>query len=91
MARTADGKNALIEVKAVDDAYPLYCELDERYGQSGLLWRSPSWCSSAALLLDRLGLLSEGTCHRRGERHDRWCPGSSRTGWPTGWLMGRSS
>ena len=57
MARTADGKNALIEVKAVDDAYPLYGEVSmSETERAGYIWRSPSMVLVERTLLDRLGL-----------------------------------
>ncbi len=57
MARTADGKNALIEVKAVDDFYPLYGEVSiTESDKAGHVWRSPSVVLAERTLLDRLGL-----------------------------------
>ena len=57
MARTADGKNALIEVKAVDDAYPLYGEVSmSETERAGYVWRSPSMVLVERTLLDRLSL-----------------------------------
>jgi putative ABC transport system permease protein len=57
MARTADGKNALIEVKAVDDAYPLYGEVSmSETERAGYVWRDPAMVLVERTLLDRLGV-----------------------------------
>jgi putative ABC transport system permease protein len=57
MARTPEGKTALIEVKAVDEAYPHYGEVSilepENAGQA---WRFPGVIIAERSLLDRLGL-----------------------------------
>jgi putative ABC transport system permease protein len=57
MARAADGKTALVEVKAADDPYPLYGKvvvLDPK--DAGPLWRKPDVVLAQPILLDRLGL-----------------------------------
>ncbi|HET7210830.1 MAG TPA: FtsX-like permease family protein [Methyloceanibacter sp.] len=57
MARSAGGKSALVEVKAVDDAYPLYGDvaiLDSN--KTDPVWREPSVILAERTLLDRLGL-----------------------------------
>lgn len=57
MARAEDGKSALIEVKAVDDAYPLYGEVAIlRPGNPGPVWRSGRVVLAEPALLERLGL-----------------------------------
>jgi len=57
MARSQAGKSALIEVKAVDDAYPLYGEVSiTRPENAGPLWRSPGVVLVERALLDRLDL-----------------------------------
>jgi putative ABC transport system permease protein len=57
MARNADGKSALVEVKAVDGAYPLYGNAaitDPPHAAA--LWREPGNVVVERTLLDRLGL-----------------------------------
>ena len=57
MARADGGKTVLIEVKAVDDAYPLYGEVAiTRPEHAGPVWRSPGVVLAERALLDRLGL-----------------------------------
>jgi putative ABC transport system permease protein len=57
MARSAAGKSALIEVKAVDDSYPLYGEVSIiRATEAGPVWRSPNVVLVERTLLDRLNL-----------------------------------
>ena len=57
MARVDDGKSALVEVKAVDDPYPLYGEVSILApGDAGALWREPDVALAERVLLDRLGL-----------------------------------
>jgi putative ABC transport system permease protein len=57
MARANDGKAALVEVKAVDNPYPLYGEVAVLEPQdAGPLWREPDTVMAQPLLLDRLGL-----------------------------------
>ena len=57
MARADGGKTVLIEVKAVDDAYPLYGEVAvTRPEHPGPVWRSPGVVLAERALLDRLGL-----------------------------------
>ena len=57
MARAAAGKTALVEVKAVDDAYPLYGEVSVlEPAMPAPLWRSPGVVLVERALLDRLGL-----------------------------------
>jgi putative ABC transport system permease protein len=57
MARTPAGKSALIEVKAVDDAYPLYGAVSiTKPDKAGPLWRSPGVVLVESALLDRLDL-----------------------------------
>ena len=57
MARSADGKTALIEVKAVDDAYPLYGEVVVlEPDNAGPAWRFPGVVLVERGLLDRLGV-----------------------------------
>ena len=57
MARSDGGKSALVEVKAVDDAYPLYGEVSIiEADKSGPVWRNPSVVLVERPLLDRLDL-----------------------------------
>ncbi len=57
MARSASGKSALVEVKAVDDAYPLYGDVSiVDSNKTDPLWRDPSVVLAERTLLDRLGL-----------------------------------
>jgi putative ABC transport system permease protein len=57
MARSATGKSALIEVKAVDDSYPLYGEVSiTRAEAAGPVWRTPGVVLVENTLLDRLDL-----------------------------------
>ncbi len=57
MARAEDGKSALIEVKAVDDPYPLYGDVVVLEPKAaGPLWRDPGVVVAQRGLLDRLGL-----------------------------------
>jgi len=57
MARSAAGKSALIEVKAVDDSYPLYGEVSiTRAETAGPVWRTPGVVLVENALLDRLDL-----------------------------------
>jgi putative ABC transport system permease protein len=57
MARSAAGKSALIEVKAVDDSYPLYGEVSIiRAKDAGAVWRNPDVVLVERTLLDRLNL-----------------------------------
>ena len=57
MARAEDGKSALVEVKAVDDPYPLYGEVSILApDDAGALWREPDVALAERVLLDRLGL-----------------------------------
>ncbi len=57
MARAEGGKSALIEVKAVDDAYPLYGAVSiTKPDNAGLVWRFPGVVLVERVLLDRLGL-----------------------------------
>jgi len=57
MARAADGKSALIEVKAVDDPYPLYGEVAVLEPKdAGPVWRTQGVVIAERVLLDRLGL-----------------------------------
>jgi putative ABC transport system permease protein len=64
MARTSEGKTALIEVKAVDEAYPHYGEVSIREPvDAGQAWRFPGVILAERSLLDRLlevGALSIG-------------------------------
>jgi putative ABC transport system permease protein len=54
MARTENGKTALIEVKAVDGDYPLYGEVAVvKPEQAGPVWRSPGVVLAERGLLDR--------------------------------------
>ncbi|HEU4476634.1 MAG TPA: FtsX-like permease family protein [Methyloceanibacter sp.] len=57
MARSDEGKTALVGVKAVDDAYPLYGEVAvlEPEG-AGPAWRVPGVVLAERALLDRLGI-----------------------------------
>ena len=62
MARTGDGKSALVEVKAVDTAYPLYGEVAViRPADAGPIWRSGDRVLAEPALLERLGLDVGGT------------------------------
>ena len=57
MARSPDGKSALIEVKAVDGAYPLYGDVSiTRAGKTGPIWRDGDVVLVEQTLLDRLNL-----------------------------------
>jgi len=57
MARASSGKTALVEVKAIDDAYPLYGEVAVlEPADAGAAWRSPSVVLVERALLDRLGV-----------------------------------
>ena len=57
MARSQDGKSALIEVKAVDDAYPLYGDVAiTRAEEAGPIWRDGDVVLVERTLLDRLGV-----------------------------------
>ena len=57
MARSPSGKSALVEVKAVDDAYPLYGNVAiANSDKTGPVWRDPSVVLAERTLLDRLGL-----------------------------------
>ncbi|MBQ0818382.1 MAG: FtsX-like permease family protein [Methyloceanibacter sp.] len=57
MARAEGGKSALVEVKAVDDPYPLYGEVSILAPDgAGALWREPDVVLAERVLLDRLGL-----------------------------------
>jgi putative ABC transport system permease protein len=57
MARAGDGKSALIEVKAVDDAYPLYGEVSVlRPPAAGTPWREKGVVLAEQTLLDRFGI-----------------------------------
>ena len=57
MARSAGGKSALIEVKAVDGAYPLYGEVSVIQPENaGPAWRFPGVVLVENALLDRLDL-----------------------------------
>lgn len=57
MARAQDGKSALVEVKAVDDPYPLYGEVSILApDDAGALWRKTDVALAERVLLDRLGL-----------------------------------
>jgi putative ABC transport system permease protein len=57
MARAEDGKSALIEVKAVDDPYPLYGEVAVLEPKdAGPVWRERGVVLAERVLLDRLGL-----------------------------------
>ena len=57
MARASSGKTALVEVKAVDDAYPLYGEVAVlEPADAGAAWRSPGVVLVERGLLDRLGV-----------------------------------
>ena len=56
MARSAGGKAALVEVKAVDNAYPLYGEVViAGIVSAGTPWREPGVMLVEQRLLDRLG------------------------------------
>src|SRR3989304_5743094 len=53
-ARTTAGRSALIEVKAVDGAYPLYGEVVvTKPANAGALWRSPGLVMVEPALLGR--------------------------------------
>ena len=57
MARASSGKTALVEVKAIDDAYPLYGEVAVlEPADAGAAWRSPGVVLVERALLDRLGV-----------------------------------
>jgi putative ABC transport system permease protein len=57
MARSLAGKSALVEVKAVDDAYPLYGDVSIiRAKHPGPVWRNPDVVLVERTLLDRLNL-----------------------------------
>ncbi|MEM7192253.1 MAG: FtsX-like permease family protein, partial [Pseudomonadota bacterium] len=61
MARSMTGKSALIEVKAVDDAYPLYgavnvIEAGGEIADTSTAWRSTGTVLAQPVLLERLGL-----------------------------------
>ena len=57
MARSPDGKSALIEVKAVDGAYPLYGDVATTHaGKTGPVWRDGDVVLVEQTLLDRLNL-----------------------------------
>ncbi len=57
MARNADGKSALVEVKAVDPAYPLYgTAAIAEPADAGAVWHEPGKLVVERTLLDRLGL-----------------------------------
>jgi putative ABC transport system permease protein len=57
MARSEEGKSALVEVKAVDDAYPLYGEVSiTAPDHAGPVWRTPGVVLAERALLDRLDL-----------------------------------
>jgi putative ABC transport system permease protein len=57
MARSAEGKSALVEVKAVDNAYPLYGDVSiTRAERPGPVWRDPDVVLVERTLLDRLNL-----------------------------------
>ena len=55
MARAADGKSALVEVKAVDGLYPLYGEVVVIEG-ADTAWREPDTVLVQPILLERLGI-----------------------------------
>jgi putative ABC transport system permease protein len=62
MARSPAGKSALVEVKAVDDAYPLYGDVAiADSDKTGQLWRDPAVVLAERTLLDRLGLVVGST------------------------------
>jgi len=57
MARARDGGSALVEVKAVDERFPLYGEVSVlEPADAGPLWRQPDTVLAQQILLDRLGL-----------------------------------
>ncbi len=57
MARAEDGKSALVEVKAVDDPYPLYGDVVVLAPKdAGPAWQKPGVVLAERVLLDRLGL-----------------------------------
>ncbi len=73
MARNMDGKSALVEVKAVDAAYPLYgtAAIAEPEG-AGAVWHEPGKVVVERTLLDRLGVAHRRYAHhRRGQAHHR--------------------
>jgi putative ABC transport system permease protein len=64
MARSDKGKSALIEVKAVDDTYPLYGDVVvTRADTQGPIWRNDGVVLVEQTLLDRLGLDVGSTLH----------------------------
>jgi putative ABC transport system permease protein len=64
MARPDAGKSALVEVKAVDDAYPLYGDVVvTRADKQGPIWRDDGVVLVEQTLLDRLGLDVGSTLH----------------------------
>lgn len=57
MARADEGKTALVEVKAVDDSYPLYGEVAVLEPEdAGPAWRFPGVVLAERALLERLGV-----------------------------------
>jgi putative ABC transport system permease protein len=57
MGRSSDGKSALVEVKAVDDLYPLYGKVEiKQPANAGAVWKKPGVVAVERTLLDRLGL-----------------------------------
>ena len=57
MARSPAGKTALVEVKAVDAAYPHYGDVSIiEPKDAGPVWRSPAVVLAEQTLLNRLGL-----------------------------------
>jgi putative ABC transport system permease protein len=57
MARLAGGKSALVEIKAVDGAYPLYGAVEIADPKdAGPLWRDPGTIVVGRTLLDRLDI-----------------------------------
>jgi putative ABC transport system permease protein len=57
MARADDGKSALVEVKAVDGAYPLYGEVSVlRPAGAGTPWREKGVVLAEQTLLERFGI-----------------------------------
>src|SRR5262249_30897969 len=67
MARSAAGKSALGEVKAVDNAYPLYGDVSIiQAAHPGPLWRSPVFVLAERALFDRLNL-DVGTTSATGD------------------------
>src|SRR4029078_2512431 len=66
MARASSGKSALVEVKAVDAAYPLYGEVAViEPADAGAAWRSPGVVLVERALLDRLARASSSPVLRR--------------------------